>query len=143
MQPRVVENRGAVFLQTIGRLRPGVTLSQAEAELNTIIGRLAEEHPETESSGHRVVITPLTEYVFGNARPALWVLLAATGVLLLMACPVVGSLSDQEGWVQVFGCTPAAVAGSEVSDTAPSASGSVAALTKSRRIDRRMAILSS
>jgi putative ABC transport system permease protein len=92
MPQRVVENRGAVFLQAIGRLKPGVTLNQAEAELNTIIGRLAVEHPETESSGHRVVITPLGEYVFGNARPALWLLLAATGLLLLIACVNIANL---------------------------------------------------
>jgi putative ABC transport system permease protein len=92
MQSRTVENRGAVFLQAIGRLKPGVTLQQAEAELNTIIGLLAVQHPETESLGHRVVITPLAEYVFGNARPALWLLLAATGLLLLIACVNIANL---------------------------------------------------
>jgi len=92
MPQRLLENRGAVFLQAIGRLKPGVTLAQAEAELNTIIGRLAAEHPETEASGHRVVITPLAEYVFGNARPALLLLLAATGLLLLIACVNIANL---------------------------------------------------
>jgi putative ABC transport system permease protein len=92
MQSRTIENRGAVFLQAIGRLKPGVTLQQAEAELNTIIGLLAVQHPETESTGHRVVITPLAEYVFGNARPALWLLLAATGLLLLIACVNIANL---------------------------------------------------
>src|SRR5262249_5673181 len=81
MNPRTAENRGAVFLQAIGRIKQGVSIEHAEAELNTIIGRLAEAHPETESSGHRVVITPLADYVFGNARPALLLLLAATGLL--------------------------------------------------------------
>jgi putative ABC transport system permease protein len=92
MNPRTVENRGAVFLQAIGRLKPGVTVEQTEAELNTIIARVAAEHPDLEASGHRVVITPLAEYVFGNARPALWLLLAATGLLLLIACVNIANL---------------------------------------------------
>jgi putative ABC transport system permease protein len=59
MDPRTVENRGVTYLQVIGRLKPGVTLSQAEAELNTIIARVAAQHPETKAGGYRVVLTPL------------------------------------------------------------------------------------
>ena len=91
--PHTLENRGATFLQAVGRLRPGVTLRQAEAELNTIIARVAREHPETEADGHRVVITPLGDHLLGSARPALWLLLAATGMLLLIACANVANLS--------------------------------------------------
>ena len=85
MNPRTLENRGAVFLQAVGRLKPGVTIAQAEAELNTIIARVAAQHPETEADGQRVVITPLPEFLFGNSRPALWLLLAGTAMLLLIA----------------------------------------------------------
>ena len=92
MNPRAIENRGSVFLQVIGRLKPGVTQAQLEAELNAIIGRMAADHPDLEASGHRAVITPLTDYVFGNARPALWLLLAATGLLLLIACVNIANL---------------------------------------------------
>ncbi len=92
MNARTVENRGAVFLQAIGRLKPGVTLQQAEAELNTIIARVAAAHTETEAGGHRVVITPLTAHLFGDARPALWMLLAATALLLLIAAANVANL---------------------------------------------------
>ncbi|HKA20394.1 MAG TPA: ABC transporter permease [Blastocatellia bacterium] len=92
MNPRIAENRGAVFLQAIGRLKHGVSTEQAEAELNTIIARVAEAHPETESSGHRVVVTPLADYVFGSARPGLLLLLAATGLLLLIACVNIANL---------------------------------------------------
>jgi putative ABC transport system permease protein len=83
--PRTVENRGVTYLQVIGRLRPGITLSQAEAELNTIIARVAAQHPETKAAGYRVVLTPLTDHLFGSAKPALWALFAATGLLLLIA----------------------------------------------------------
>lgn len=85
MNPHTLENRGAVFLQAIGRLKREVTIGQAEAELNTIIARVAAQHPETEAEGQRVVITPLPEFLFGNSRPALWALLAATAMLLLIA----------------------------------------------------------
>jgi putative ABC transport system permease protein len=90
---RVAENRGASYLKGVGRLRPGVTIAQAEAELNTIIARLAVQYPETEASGHRVVITPLAAHLFGDARPALWLLLAATGMLLLIATANIANLS--------------------------------------------------
>ncbi len=85
MDPRTVENRGVTYLQVIGRLKAGVTLSQAEAELNTIIARVAAQHPETKADGYRVVLNPLADHLFGNAKPALWALLAATGLLLLIA----------------------------------------------------------
>ena len=92
MGPRAVASRGAVFLQAVGRLKPGVSREQAEAELNTVIARVAREHPETAAEGHRVVVTPLAEHLFGNARPALWLLLAATGLLLLIASANVANL---------------------------------------------------
>ena len=66
MNPRAVDNRGIVYLQAIGRLKPGITLSQAEAELNTIIGRVATEHPETKADGYRAVLTPLADHLFGK-----------------------------------------------------------------------------
>src|SRR5262245_63497966 len=81
------------FMTAVGRLKPCVTLAQAEAEMNTIVARIASEHPETEAAGHRIVITPLAEYLFGDARPALWLLLAATGMLLLIATANIANLS--------------------------------------------------
>ncbi len=93
MNARATESRGATFLQAVGRLKPGVTLAQAEAEMNTVISRIAAQHPETEAAGHRVVITPLAAYLFGDARPALWLLLAATGMLLLIATANIANLS--------------------------------------------------
>ena len=92
MDPRMVENRGAIYLQVIGRLKPGVTLSQAEAELNTIIARVATQHPETKADGYRVVLTPLSDHLFGNAKLALWALFAATGLLLLIASANIANL---------------------------------------------------
>ncbi|HEU0177797.1 MAG TPA: ABC transporter permease [Blastocatellia bacterium] len=93
MDKRGVESRGYTFLQAVGRLKPGVTLDQAEADLNTIIARLAEQYPATEAKGHRVVLTPLPDYLFGDAKPALWTLYAATGLLLLIAAANIANLS--------------------------------------------------
>jgi putative ABC transport system permease protein len=89
---RSVESRGSIYLQAVGRLKPGVTLDQAEADLNTIIARLAEQYPATEAKGHRVVLTKLPDYLFGDAKPALWALFAATGLLLLIAAANIANL---------------------------------------------------
>src|SRR5262249_43236369 len=85
-------DRGSTFLQAVGRLKPGVTLEQAEADLNTIIARLAEQYPETEAKGHRVVLTALPDHLFGDVKPALWALFAATGLLLLIAAANIANL---------------------------------------------------
>ena len=90
---RAVERYGFRFLTAVGRLKPGVTFAQAEAELNTVVARIAAAHPETEANGHRIVITPLAAHLFGDARPALWALLAATGMLLLIAAANIANLS--------------------------------------------------
>ena len=80
------------FLQAVGRLKPSVTPEQAKAELDAIIGRIAAQHPEMRASGERAVIKPLTRHIFGDARPALYMLLAATALLLLIACANVANL---------------------------------------------------
>jgi putative ABC transport system permease protein len=92
MSRRAIENRGVVFLQAVGRLKAGVSRAQAEAELNTIIARIAAEHTETAAASHRVVLTPLAAHLFGDARMALWLLFAATGLLLLIASANIANL---------------------------------------------------
>ena len=92
MDPRQFENRGVTYLQVVGRLKPRVTLAQAEADINTIIARVAAQYPETKASGYRVVITPLADHLFGNAKPALWALFAGTGLLLLIASANIANL---------------------------------------------------
>ncbi|MBA3439286.1 MAG: ABC transporter permease [Pyrinomonadaceae bacterium] len=92
MNQRTIENRGAIFLQAVGRLKPGATLEQAEAEINTIIERVAAQHPETKATGQRSVITPLAQHIFGNARPGLYLLFASSGLLLAIACANIANL---------------------------------------------------
>src|SRR5262245_12145146 len=93
LAPSTAENHTASLLTAVGRLKDGVTLAQAEAEMNTVISRIAATHPEMEGNGQRIVITPLAAHLFGDARPALWLLLAATGMLLLIATANIANLS--------------------------------------------------
>ncbi len=85
------ESRGGHSLDGLGRLRPGVTLSQAQAELDVITRRLAEQYP-TFNAGRGAFIKPLHEAISGDARTPLLVLLGAVGFVLLIACANVANL---------------------------------------------------
>jgi putative ABC transport system permease protein len=72
------------FLTMIGRLKPGVTQQQAEADLNSIMLSIAQQFPENKGIG--AGLQPLHEAWVGDVRPALLVLLGAVGFVLLIAC---------------------------------------------------------
>jgi putative ABC transport system permease protein len=79
------------FIRVLGRLRPGVSLAGARAEMDTIGARLEQEYPAT-NAGWRVELIPLYEQLVGNVRPALLILLGAVGCILLIACANVANL---------------------------------------------------
>jgi putative ABC transport system permease protein len=89
IEARVVERRGASFLQAIARVTPGVPRERVLAEVNALFVRLAAEHPEVYSRSQRGVVTPLVEYWAGSARLHLWVMLGAS--LLLLGASIVSA----------------------------------------------------
>jgi len=89
-EQRATRSRSAQNYYVIGRLRPGVTLPQARQEMNELATRLRQAHPDENTAG-AVNITPLREYLVGSARPPLLMLLAASALVLLVACANVAS----------------------------------------------------
>lgn len=88
------DSRGSEYLDVMARLKPGVTIEQAQAEIDFIARRIMEANPESypADSGWGVKLKSLNEEVVGNVRPALLVLLGAVGFLLLIACSNVANL---------------------------------------------------
>ena len=84
--------RGNHNYLVIARLRPGVDLKQAQAEMNTISGRLQQQYP-ADDKGWGAVVLPLHSDLVSDVRPALLVLLGAVGFILLIACVNVTNLS--------------------------------------------------
>jgi predicted permease len=77
-------------LSIIGRLKPGVTLEGAQAEMNVVVSAIQKEHPERYSFGAR--LTALRDQVSGRLRRALMVLAIAVGVVMLIVCANLSNL---------------------------------------------------
>ena len=84
-------SRGAHFLGVIARLKPGITIERAGAEMKGIAERLALQYPDN-SANESAEVIGLHEQVVEAIRPALMTLLAAVGVLILIACANVANL---------------------------------------------------
>ena len=84
--------RTCQHLRAIARLKDGVSLEMARAETSNISASLTREFPNDYARGEIVLITPLLEQVVGKVRTALWLLLGATGFVLLIACTNVANL---------------------------------------------------
>ena len=83
--------RGSRGAAVLGRLKPGVTIAQAQAELTTICRRLEQLYPAS-NEGRSVEVAALDQEMFGDIRPAVWALLGAVAFVLLIACANVANL---------------------------------------------------
>ena len=85
-------NRNATFLQVIGRLNAGVLPQQAENDITGVMEQAARQYPQYSEPGEFAAITPFADYVFGNKKPAIILLWAASILLLTIACINITSL---------------------------------------------------
>ena len=90
--PQQDANRQLRIFRAIAHLKPGVSPTQVQAELDALSQRLAQQYPKT-NEGVRIEFTPLYERIVGNVRPALVVLLGTVGFVLLIACANVANLT--------------------------------------------------
>ena len=84
------------FITAIARLKPAISLEQAESMLNAVARDLGEQYPAT-NRGWGVQLSPLAIETIGSAAKTLWILLAAVGLVLLVACANVALLSLMRG----------------------------------------------
>ncbi|HXN28392.1 MAG TPA: ABC transporter permease [Candidatus Acidoferrales bacterium] len=86
-----MQTRHSHFLRPIGLLKPGVSIAQAQSELDSIAASLAAQFPVT-NTGWSVKLDPLQNVLIGNVRPAFMVLIGAVSLVLLIACANIASL---------------------------------------------------
>jgi predicted permease len=84
-------DRGSRYLRVFARLRDGSTLAGVQAEMDLIARRIAEDVPE-DNAGTSINVEPLQEPVVSDVRPAILLLFAAVGFVLLIACANVANL---------------------------------------------------
>lgn len=80
--------RGNHYLSAIGRLKDGVTIAQAQSDIDGIVGRLQQEH----DSNHSAWLIPLHERMVGNLRPTMLMLFGTVGFVLLITCANIANL---------------------------------------------------
>jgi len=90
-KPRTAQ-RGFDSLEVVARLKPGVTLAQARAELSVIARNIARQFPDTNKPYTAAIVQPMLEHLAGDFRPALRLLFGAVLLVLLIACTNVAGL---------------------------------------------------
>jgi putative ABC transport system permease protein len=86
------QNRGNhPGLYGVARLKPGVTLAQAQADMDRVAGNLGQQYPD-QVGGSSIVVRSLMEIFVSDIRRALWVIFAAVGFVLLIACANIANL---------------------------------------------------
>ncbi|HSP45547.1 MAG TPA: ABC transporter permease [Chthoniobacterales bacterium] len=85
------DSRGGHYLNVAGRLKPGVTVAQARAELEVIANQLAKQYPDPQK-GWGIFMMPMQDYSVRDVKPVLYTLLGAVGCVLLIACANLANL---------------------------------------------------
>jgi predicted permease len=83
--PTATCGRGCITVRAIGRMKPGVSVAEAQADLGVVLARLAREYPETNAKIGSWLV-PLHEQLTGTSRPAILTLTVAVGLVLLIGC---------------------------------------------------------
>ncbi len=96
LQPGGYNSRGNLYLAVIGRLAPGTTIAQAQAQVDAVTSRLAEEFPQTNAWKHTRLV-PMFEDVVRGSNVMLYVLMGASAIVLLIACVNVSNLALARG----------------------------------------------
>ncbi|HEX4639520.1 MAG TPA: ABC transporter permease, partial [Chthoniobacterales bacterium] len=89
--PEYVNKRDSHFVRMVGRLKPGATIEQCDAEMKTIAARLANQYPKSNTNRSEFVLS-LHNDIVGDVRPALITIVAAVAFVLLIACANVANL---------------------------------------------------
>ena len=84
--------RGATVVEVIGRLKPGVSVVQAKADMDVVARNLAAQYPDADKNRAAVVTQSEIDHLVGDTRPALRILFAAVALVLLIACANVAGL---------------------------------------------------
>ncbi|WP_342377222.1 ABC transporter permease [Myxococcus stipitatus] len=92
LKPEDATKRTSRSLTALARMKPGVTLEQARADVDRVAGEMAAQEPRYNGIGWSIRITPLEDTVVGDVRGTLWLLLGAVGFVLLVACSSVANL---------------------------------------------------
>ena len=91
----ILKDRGAHWMMTIGHLQPDVTREQAQADMNILYGQIGNQFPDSHKDRNSVILHPLWRAPFGAnyyLRTILFLLIAISGVVLLLACANVANL---------------------------------------------------
>jgi putative ABC transport system permease protein len=87
-------NRGSHGLEVLGRIKPGLSLTQVQSDMDRVGKTMIEEHRSYpyDKFGFGIILHPLLEETVGDVKASLWVLMAAVGLVLLIACANVANL---------------------------------------------------
>ena len=91
MDSKTLGHRGSHWANAIGRMKPGITIQAARADLKLIAGRLEKQYPDSNDK-IGAVVTSLREDMVGRSRDSLYMMLGAVGLVLLIACANVANL---------------------------------------------------